>query len=128
MTRTPPPPYTALMLDSTSRALLLSLVPPRHGRVFADHITLAHNPAAPVAGEFKAVARVWGMTSDVMGQAVEVEVDQNAATLLAPGQRPHVTLSCADGVKPEYSKGLPPSTPLGFGIVLTGTVKTIVPK
>ena len=126
--REPHKPFTCLVLDAPSRVLLLAMVPPRHEMVFADHITLEHDPASPVAGEFQARAVVLDVMSDEQGQAVVVELDRNAGALMKPGQRPHITLSCAPGILPAYSNRLEGPKPLGFSLVLSGTVKTVVPK
>lgn len=123
-------PFTCLVLDAPSKALLLAMVPPSHSVVFADHITLEHDPAdvLPLEREFRDWAIVVEVLSDDQGQAVTVELGRNASALLKPGQRPHVTLSCAPGVFPAYSNRLEGPKPLGFSLVLSGTVKTIVPK
>ena len=126
--RAPPKPFTALVLDAGSRALLLALVKPLHGKVFADHVTLEHDPAVPLVGEFPAVARVVEVRSDARGQAVGVELDLNAAALLAKGARAHVTVSCRPDTLPEHSRSLEGSTALPFALVLRGTVKTVAPK
>lgn len=123
-------PFTCLVIDAPSRALLLAMVPPRHGVVFADHITLEHDPVDVLAvdREFKAWAIVVEVLSDDKGQAVTVQLDRNAAALMKPGNRPHITLSCAPGIIPAYSNRLEGPKPLGFKLVLSGTVKTVVPK
>jgi hypothetical protein len=126
--REPPKPFTCLSLDKESRALLLALVKPVHGRVFADHVTLMHNPASPVTSEFQARAVVSAVMADGQGQAVLVELDHNAGALMAPGRCPHITLSCAPGTLPEHSNKLTDPQRLPFCLVLTGIVKTVVPK
>lgn len=126
-TRIPPLPFTALVLDAASKALLLAFVPPRLFRVFADHITLEHNPAVFVASEFRAACRVVESFENSQAQAVEVELDLNAAALFK-GTRPHITLSCGPAGFPEDSNRIQGGSPLPFALVLFGTVKTVVPK
>ena len=121
--------FTALVLDKASRELLLRYVRPAHGQVFADHVTLAVEPLVPVASEFKAFCRVMALRADGKGQAVDVEVDSFASAYLAPSQHPHITVSCSAGVEPAYSNEIEcKSAPFGFSLVLTGTVKTVVPR
>ena len=126
-TRVPPLPFTALVLDAASKALLLAFVPPRHSRVFVDHVTLEHNPGAPVTSEFRAACRVVESFEDSVGQAVRVELDLNASALFK-GQRSHITLSCGPETLPEHSNAIKGGSPLPFALVLFGTVKTVVPK
>ncbi len=128
--REPHKPFTCLVIDAPSRALLLALVKPRHEVVFADHITLEHDPAdvLPLEREFIGRAIVVEVMSDEQGQAVTVQLDRNTEALMKPGTRPHITLSCAPGIFPAYSNRLEGPKPLGFELVLSGTVKTVVPK
>ena len=122
------PAYTALVLDKASRELLTRLVPPCHAKVFADHVTLQVEPASPIAEEFKGACRVVGVRSDSKGQAVDVVLDANCERLCA-GHTPHITISCEGKTPPAYSNEMEAiSTSIGFGLVLTGIVKTVLPK
>lgn len=126
MSRAKPQPFTALMLDEPSKALLREMLPPCHAKAFGDHVTLEHAPNAPMVGEFRGFARVVEVRADDKAQAVGVLLDEGSAALLK-GQWAHVTLSVAPGVQPEHSNSLPPGAPLPFGLVLFGTVKTVTP-
>ena len=99
--------YWAVKLDSSSVAKLLSKLPPIHPNVYAHHITLAFRP-----NEME--EELW---SSRHGESVTLTVDKFAfdesgqAVIVggidrSRGGIPHVTISCANGVKPVYSNTL----------------------
>jgi hypothetical protein len=101
------PIFVAVYLTAESKAKLLGLVKPLHTKIFAEHITLAFKPTDAQLAEFeplrgKAVTfTVNAVADDEKGQAVGVK-----ESLRLDGGVTHVTISCADGVKPVYSNEL----------------------
>jgi hypothetical protein len=103
--------FLALFLDEASKKLLLEVFQPKHPKVFAEHLTLAFGGAVKgLPDEFRIGHSV--VPFDVCGWA-ENEKGQTAIcskkgleSLLAPDQPPHITISCAEGVPPKYSKEL----------------------
>lgn len=99
--------YWAVKLDMESVAKLVSHFPPRHPNVYAEHVTVAFSPTeeqerqlVPQCGQAVSL-QVVAVAQDDKGQAVVVSgVDR-----LNPGT-PHITISCADGVRPVYSNTL----------------------
>lgn len=98
------PIYVGVFLDPASKEKLLALVPPKHAKVFAEHLTLAFGKAMAPQYELGKQISVscCGVAVDDKGQAVLV-AQKGLEDLLAPGQLPHVTVSCAEGVPPKYS-------------------------
>lgn len=92
--------YTALFVDDSNE--LVSLFPPKHQKVFAHHVTIAFRPFSlegiEVGKKFR--IKIIGRASDEKGDALLVEKYKTLNT------HPHITLSCADGVAPSYSKEL----------------------
>jgi len=104
--------YWAVKLDMPSVARLASHFPPIHSNVHAEHVTLVFNPSEeqeakliPECGKEVSMS-VTGYAEDDKGQAVVV-----AGIDRLDGGLPHVTISCASGVRPVYSNRL-----LGRGI------------
>jgi hypothetical protein len=122
----PPVIYIGFFLDGKSREKLLQLVPPRHSKVFADHCTLVFRPSASDITDFlkgpmraRKEISVIGTVHDEKGQAVLV------ADVVSKNTMPHITISCADGVKPVYSNELLERGTVEYFsalIVLTGTI------
>lgn len=85
--------YQAYTLSAESRQELLSRFPPRHEKVFADHITYAY-PAPEGAGPPPAPGevRVVGYAADASLEALIVSVD--GTTTRHDGHTYHITLSC----------------------------------
>ena len=109
------PAYYAVELTPESSAKLLARVQPGHIRLFAQHITLAlasEYKKAQTGEIFEALLgspvalKATGHALDGQGQAVTVDLPAEIAALVGGGRVPHVTISCADGVKPSYSKEL----------------------
>lgn len=120
------PKLVALYLDPDSKAKLLEKVPAAHTTIHAGHITLAlsseitkESLVFPL-GESRTV-RVLGVAQDSKGQAVVVD---GSTLILAKGRTAHITVSCADGVKPMYSKELISRgfTPFEVPFEVTGTI------
>lgn len=90
-----------------SVARLVSHFSPTHPNVYAEHMTIVFNPTeeqeqqlVPYCGK-QVNFTVTGYAEDDKGQAVVVSgVDRLG------GGIPHITISCADGVKPVYSNTL----------------------
>jgi hypothetical protein len=101
--------YIGLFLTEESRKVLLDRIKPKHGTVTADHITLAFAPSEEVLEILKPkLGRLYsiklsGQASDEKGQAVAVERDELP---FIENAFPHITVSCAAGVKPVYSNEL----------------------
>lgn len=116
--------YIGFFIDEESRKKLLEVFPPKHGTVHADHVTLKFKPSDTDIERFELFRKKSGLLvvtkefSDDKGQCVEVvgmpELDH--------AQTHHITISCADGVKPVYSNELLKSgTGKGvFPLVLSG--------
>lgn len=96
--------YVAVFLDRESREKLLKLVDPRHPNVFAHHVTVCFKPSQEQLKSFKLPERVEfeaiSIVHDEKGQAVRVR------GVPSQNEHPHITISCADGVKPVYSNEL----------------------
>lgn len=100
-----------IILDGSSRAQLLSSFPPMHPNVFAHHITVAFKPSVEQAARL----------AEECGREVDINIageasDENCQAVLVSGvdsnnKMPHITISCADGVKPVYSNELLEKTP-----------------
>lgn len=102
------PLYVGLFLDAASRKMLLEIVPPKHMRIYADHLTLAFGekmlaPSAYKIGEIVKIT-AWFAFEDKKGQAVFCST--GCDELLHPDQIPHITISCAEGWSPVYSNEL----------------------
>lgn len=92
--------YTALFVDDTAE--LFRLFPPVHKNKYGHHMTIAFRPkdlGDVVVGrqsELKIIGRV------VDGGADALLVETN----LSNNQFPHITLSTAENVKPQYSNDM----------------------
>ena len=98
--------YIGVFLDAASKAALLSCFPAKHPEVFGGHVTLAFGKAMLPESMYpmgEVVTFVVAGVSDANGaQCVAVDLGKRAP-LCASGF-PHVTISCATGVKPVQSK------------------------
>lgn len=101
------PVYVAIFLDEESKAALLKAFPPKHVNVYGEHMTLAFGrhmePTYPLGEEFELV--VLASYEDARGQAVTVK-GIKANQWIWVDQIPHITISCAVGIKPMYSNDL----------------------
>ena len=99
--------YWAVKLDEPSRVKLLSLVPPIHNKIYAEHQTVIFSPSEKDNFKLDSVLgkeiklRVIGEAHDQKGQAVVVEGFGRL-----DGGIEHVTISCAKGTNPVYSNKL----------------------
>ena len=100
--------YWAIKLTDKSRAQLLSNFPPKHSKIYAEHITLAFGPTKQ---ENDALSKWLGKSvkfkvittmSDNKGQAVGVLSEPDRLD----GKLGHITISCTPDTKPVYSNVL----------------------
>ena len=98
--------YVGAFLTDMSRQKLLRNFPPKYENVHADHTTLVYDPSEEEVSQFpigkQVRLKVTGYVEDTNAQAVLVE-PQGTRTL---NRIPHITISTAPGVKPEYSNTL----------------------
>jgi len=114
--------YNAIVLTDESVQKLKKDFPPLHPNEFYHHVTLnfGKKQFPENLGE-EVTFRVVGHAYDEKGQAVVV------TDISSDNEVPHITLSCADGVKPVYSNELVKS---GYDTIrttkyfLTGVVKS----
>lgn len=78
---------------------MIAQFPPKHGKVFAHHSTIAFKPPTLDGVEVgkETPLNIIGRVSDEKGDALLVE------NLKSNNGHPHITLSCAEGVSPVYS-------------------------
>jgi hypothetical protein len=102
------PVFIALYLTETSKKALLAAIPPKHPKVFAEHLTVVFKPHEQIVKEFETrlgkmvCMTVDGVAEDDKGQAVHLKeqllrMDRGVA---------HITISCAKDVPPRYSMEL----------------------
>lgn len=90
-------PYTALFILDQEE--LFKVFPPKHVYVFGHHLTLEFNPSnfddvhVGKKSKLKIIARIY----DEKGDALLVETDRSKKI------HPHITLSCAEGIRRAYS-------------------------
>lgn len=101
--------YVGLFLGERSKAHLNNIFKPKHPKVFTDHLTLAfgrhmmESRKYPVGHIFELfIAEEF---SDERGHCLRVD-GKGFDHLLAPNQVPHITVACADDIKPFYSNDL----------------------
>jgi hypothetical protein len=98
--------YWAVKLDKKSKSNLLSLFPPRHKNVYADHMTIVFRPSKKINETLmkecgtRVKLNVIGYGEDKNCQAVVVH--SNSVSRIGGGI-PHITISCSEEVKPVYS-------------------------
>lgn len=102
------PVYIGVFLTPSSRAQLLRDFPPVYDNVFADHVTLIFKPKEDDLADYDLGSivrlKVVGYAQDQKGTAVLVDLPSEIRT--SPGQKPHITISTAQGIKPFYSNKL----------------------
>ncbi len=103
------PIYVGFFLPPKEREKLLKVVTPKHVHVFADHLTLAFGRHMEKPEHYfvkhMAPLNIIGEVSDDRGQCV-IASRAHIDRWLAPNQQPHITISCAKGIKPFYSNDL----------------------
>jgi hypothetical protein len=120
------PIYYAIFLDEASEEKLLKwwvekIQIPFLDRVYAEHLTIKFKPTdtdvalyTPML-ESKTNIKIIGYAADDKGQAVlglpEIE---------STNKYPHITISCANGVEPSYSKTLLENHTLINGPTISG--------
>lgn len=89
--------YTALFVNDEES--LLNMFPPKHPHVFAHHSTICFRPTdiSDLEDGKQSKMKVTGRVSDEKGDALIVENPKSKNI------HPHITLFCADNVKPTYS-------------------------
>ncbi len=92
--------YTAEFVHDV--AALLHMFPPKHEMIFGHHSTIAFQPTDIDGIEIgrKSSMKIVGRAYDEKGDALLVE------NSLSKNMHPHITLSCAEGMPPEYSNEL----------------------
>lgn len=122
------PVYAAVFLTEDSKRRLLEKVPPKHPNVYAEHMTLGFGRHLKEKYPLGEVIEILATTihEDERGQCVGVWPG-DAAPLFWESQQPHITVSCAEGVKPFYSNELianykPNETSRLTNIILHGVV------
>lgn len=90
-------PYTALFIIDQEK--LLNIFPPKHTHIFGHHLTLQFNPEnfKTVQPGHKSVVKIIARIFDTKGDALLIETGRSEK------QYPHITLSCAEGVRRSYS-------------------------
>jgi hypothetical protein len=112
VTEVKPPIYIGIFLDDTDKASLLWFLTPLHPKIYGDHVTLLFKPnAEEVEAYQKHIGRkipiyLLSEFADEKGQAVSVKVGMSTLPARHALSLPHITISCAEGVEPKYSKEL----------------------
>ncbi len=98
--------YIAANLTPDSVKLLKEKIPPKYGRIFYHHMTIAFNPSQVTFDKYKELLgkeielQVIGYSHDDRAQVVLIDSE------LSENEHPHITLSCDEYTKPTYSKEL----------------------
>lgn len=89
--------YTALFVDDPKK--LLEMFPAKHPVIYAHHSTNKFRPKDIQDLEVgkKSMLKIFGRVTDEKGDCVLVENPKSEKV------RAHITISCAEGVKPDYS-------------------------
>ncbi len=92
--------YTGLFVINPDQ--LIHQFPPKHENVFGHHATLQYNPDNfdSVQPGKKSLLKIIARVFDGQGDALMVETDRSEK------EYPHITLSCAEGVRRAYSHGM----------------------
>ena len=92
--------YTGLFVENIQA--LVEQFPPKHPCIYAHHLTLAYRPGSlgNITPGRKRVVKIVGRAFDEKGDALLVECADSEKVY------PHITLSCAHGVNPDYSNTL----------------------
>lgn len=95
------PGLIAVVLDEDTKAALRDFV--LHPHQYCEHVTMAYRPEPDTYNKYK----------DMMGQVIEFTIpaifhDECGEAAVVEGvmsenEVPHITISCAEGVKPSYS-------------------------
>ncbi len=92
--------YTGLFVEDIQA--LVEQFPPKHPCVYAHHLTIAYRPDSlgSITPGKKRVVKIVGRAFDKKGDVLLVECADSEKVY------PHITLSCAQGVEPDYSNTL----------------------
>ncbi len=92
--------YSGYFIDEPNK--LLSMFPPKHKTVYGHHCTNKYKPKSLNDFEVgkKIMLKITGRTYDTKCDVLLVE------NLESENEFPHITLSSADGVSPQYSNEL----------------------
>lgn len=122
--------YVAVVLDIESSQRLLALaIHPNH---YAHHSTLFYHPEEETYeehfGEYlgkRVTMQVTGIYQNSFGQCVSIlEIDD-----VPRNRSPHITISCAEDIKPAYSNTLmQEAEPTEFHMILKGTIQFVEHK
>lgn len=115
-------------LDEESAARLSALAV--HENVYCHHLTIAFKPDAATLREYRGLIGqqitlvVTGIAQDEKGQVVYIPIAKSR------NERPHITISAAEGVGPEHSNLLLQTAEAGgtiepLAMQLTGEVKLV---
>lgn len=90
-------PYTAFFILDQKK--LFELFPPKHAHVFGHHLTLEFDPEnfENVTVGRKSLLKIVARVFDDKGDALLVETNRSNKS------HPHITLSCAEGIRRAYS-------------------------
>ena len=101
--------YSAILIDASDRKRITENAV--HPNLYGEHVTLWYHgsdggTATPYAGE-RVELHLTSHFSDDKGEAWLVECGNvHVREIKEPSQVMHVTVSCADGIKPVYSNEL----------------------
>lgn len=123
--------YWAVLLDNASKGKLLAAFPPKHAKVYAEHMTIVFGPTKEDNDELEPLLGksvnllVLAHYFDEKGQAVVVSGFDRL-----DGEMPHVTISTSPDTKPVYSNKLIHSNSFDHaaGPSLTGQVAAFTKK
>ena len=92
--------YTGYFIDEPER--LLSMFSPKHKTLYGHHSTNKYKPESVDGIEVgkKVRLKIVGRAYDEKGDALLIENDKSE------NEFPHITISCADSVSPQYSNEL----------------------
>ena len=98
--------YIAFILDDESVDNLKEVIPPMHEKIYYHHMTVAYKPSIQDFDLYKKYIGtsmcidVTGTANDSNGQVVLLD------TNISEKKSPHITLSCTQYTKPNYSNFL----------------------
>lgn len=106
--------YIEFKLDETSKNRLKVLTEKLFGgsyrNIYCDHVTLAYGPEQVAAFDESLIGvkdrfEAWNVVYDEKGAALELD-RKELSRLGVNNDRPHVTMACAEDVRPVYSNEL----------------------
>lgn len=99
--------YWAVLIDDASKSVLTQHIKPKHPNVYLEHVTIVFKPNDEQNS-------VWErrLGEKIELEAIAIAADDKGEALVVDGVQledsrvPHITVSCAEGVKPFYSNEL----------------------